>query len=206
MKPKKFNYILFVFAQSNKQERFTKEIGEEIVILTKSDYIRYFYGESACIYTFKTDEDLNSVSEFIDIILSEGKINYFLLPYSDGNVVYGLDKEVSDHLFGNNPNNSDIEKIDEEINESFDKLNHSIESLKDKFDHFFGDMDDLLDELDEDDDEISKLIKKSKQPKIDNNVSESTFNSILDKINIHGIEGLTEKELSLLKKYSSQIK
>ena len=58
---------------------------------------------------------------------------------------------------------------------------------------------------DDDDDEISKLIRRTKTTKTDDYVSEETFNSILDKINIYGKEGLTEKELSLLDKYSKQI-
>jgi hypothetical protein len=209
MKAKKFNYILFVFVQTKRQEKFTKEIAEEIVILTKSDFIRYYFGDTACIYTFKTDEDLKSVSEFVDIILSEGKINYFLLPYNDGQVVYGLDEEVSNHLFGNEPAKNDDEIVDDinkKIKESFEAFDNNLDKLKNDFGHFFNDMDNLLDEFDPDDDEISKLIKKSKQPKSDNYVSEETFNSLLDKISIYGMEGLSEKELSLMDKYSKQIK
>ena len=166
MKPKNLNYILFVFAQSTKQEQFTKEIGEEIVILTKADNIKYFYGDSACIYTFSTYEDFNSVSEFIDIILSEGKINYFLLPYSPDMIVYGLDKEVSEHLFGDKiitkKDDDDIDDFSKKIKESFEKFDNNLDKLKNDFGHFFSDMDNILDEFDEDDDEISKLIKKTR--------------------------------------------
>ena len=70
------------------------------------------------------------------------------------------------------------------------------------FDKF---MNAFLDDEDEDDD-ISRLIKRTKTTKVDDYVSESQFNSILDKINSDGMSSLTKKELDLLKKYSKQVK
>ena len=209
MKPKQFNYILFVFAQATKQERFVTEIAEEIAVLTKSTNIRFFYGDTSCVYTFSTYEDLKSVSEFVSIILSEEKINYFLIPYQMGNIDYGIDEEISNHLFGKKPIKSEdsVDDMENKIKTAFESLDDSFEKLKSDFGPFFSDeIGNLFDEFDDDDDEISKLIKKTKTSKIDDYVTEETFNSILDKINIYGKEGLTEKELSLLDKYSKQIK
>ena len=209
MRPKPLNYILFVFAQSKRQEQFVVEIAEEIAVLTKSNNIRFFYGETSCVYTFSTNDDLKSVSEFVSIILSEGKINYFLIPYEMGNINFGIDEEVSSHLFGDKPKTSDniIEDIDNDIKKAFESFDDSLDKLRKDFGPFFSDnLDDLMGGFDDDDDdEISKLIRRTKTTKTDDYVSEETFNSILDKINIYGKEGLTEKELSLLDKYSKQI-
>ena len=206
MKPKPFNYILFVFAQSKKQEQFVKEIAEEVAVLTKSNDIRFFYGDTSCVYTFSAEDDLKSVSEFVSIILSEGNINYFLIPYQIGNIDFKIDEEVSNHLFGDKPKRSDdvvddvSGKIKSTFEDSFDKFKNDFGTL------FSDDLDDLIGGFDDDDDdEISKLIKKNKRTKTDDFVTEETFNSILDKINIYGKEGLTEKELSLLDKYSKQL-
>jgi hypothetical protein len=209
MKPKPFNYILFVFAQSKRQEQFVIEIAEEVAVLTKSNDIRFFYGDTSCVYTFSTDEDLKSVSEFVSIILSEGKISYFLIPYQMGNIDFGIDEEVSNHLFGNKPKRSDdvVDDISSKIKSAFESLDDSFDKLKNDFGPLFSDdLDDLIGGFDDDDDdEFSKLIKKTKTTKTDDFVTEETFNSILDKINIYGKEGLTEKELSLLDKYSKQL-
>ena len=99
MKNKMYNYILFVFAKSKNQDDFVTEIAEEIAVITKSKNIRYYYGPEACVFTFGTLDDLKSVAEYVDIILSEGEISYFLLPYHSDNMSFGLPKDISDHLF-----------------------------------------------------------------------------------------------------------
>ena len=126
-----------------------------------------------------------------------------------GNLDFGIDEEVSNHLFGKKPKRSDdnVDDISNKIKSAFESLDDSFDKLKNDFGPFFSDdLGNLIDGFDDDDDdEISKLIRKTKTTKTDDFVSEETFNSILDKINIYGREGLTEKELSLLDKYSKQI-
>ena len=200
MKNKTFKYILFVFAKSKNQDDFVTEIAEEIAVITKSKNIRYYYGPEACVFTFDTLDDLKSVTEYVDIILSEGEVSYFLLPYSSDNMSFGLPKDISEHLFTDKL--SDIEKMGlnleakEWSDSDFKKLD---EEMFEKFLNVFS-------EDDEDDDDISKLIKRTKTTKVNDYVSENEFNSILDKINSDGMSSLTKKELNLLKQYSNQVK
>jgi len=202
MKNKMYKYILFVFAKSKNQDGFVTEIAEEIAVITKSNNVRYYYGPEACVFTFSTNDDFKSISEYVDIILSEGEVSYFLLPFHTDNISYGLPKDISKHLFTDNM--SDIEKTDPNLNvklwsdSDFKKLD---EEMFEKFLNVFSEDDD-----DEYDDEISKLIKRTKTTKVDDYVSENEFNLILDKINSGGMESLTKKELDLLNKYSKQVK
>ena len=201
MKNKTFNYILFVFAKSKNQDNFVTEIAEEIAVITKSKNIRYYYGPEACVFTFGTLDDLKSVAEYVDIILSEGEISYFLLPYRSDNMSFGLPKDISDHLFSDKM--SDIDKLGRDLDVKWSKIDSDLKKLdEDMFEKFMN----VFSDDDEEDDDISKLIKRTKTTKVDDYVSENEFNFILDKINSDGMSSLTKKELNLLKQYSNQVK
>jgi hypothetical protein len=197
MKPKnmKFKFILFLFVKSKSQDSYVTEIAEEIAILTKSPNIKFYYGPEASVFTFSTDETLESVKEYVDIILSDNTPVYFLLPYDTDNMSFGLPKNISSHLFGDT---TPDKKSD------FDFTERKLSDFTSMSENMFDDIMSLYD--DEDDDEISKLIRKTKEVKVSDVVTEDVFNSILDKINAQGRESLTEKEVSLLNKYSNQIK
>lgn len=200
MENKTFKYILFVFAKSKNQDDFVTEIAEEIAVITKSKNIRYYYGPEAVVFTFSTLDDLKSVAEYVDIILSEGEVSYFLLPYSTDNMSFGLPKDISEHLFTDKL--SEIDKLERDLDVKWSKLDSDFKKLDEemfeKFMNVFSDEDD--------EDDISRLIKRTKTTKVDDYVSENVFNSILDKINTDGMSALTKKELDLLKQYSKQVK
>lgn len=197
MKPKnmKFKFILFLFVKSKSQDSYVTEIAEEIAILTKSPNIKFYYGPEASVFTFSTDETLESVKEYVDIILSDDTPVYFLLPYDTDNMSFGLPINISSHLFGDT---TPDKKSD------FDFTERKLSDFTSMSENMFDDIMSLYD--DEDDDEISKLIRKTKEVKVSDVVTEDVFNSILDKINAQGRDSLTEKEVSLLNKYSNQIK
>jgi hypothetical protein len=194
MKPKKNKFILFVFAKSGDQDTFVTQIAEEIALVTKTKNLRYYYGDEACVFTFDCVEDFKSIQEYVDIILSEDKIVYFLLPYSNDNLSYSLPKTVSDHLFSDNL--SEIKNLEQDLDIKFKKLD----------DELFEKMLNFMDDEDDDNDYISKLIKQTKTITKDDYISEHEFNSVLDKINSDGMSALTKKELDLLKQYSKQVK
>jgi hypothetical protein len=153
------------------------------------------------VFTFSTLDDLKSVTEYVDIILSEGEISYFLLPYNTDNMSFGLPKDISEHLFTDKL--SDIGKLDRDLDVKWSKLDSDIKKLdEDMFEKFMN----VFSDEDDEDDDISRLIKRTKTTKVDDYVSENEFNSILDKINTDGMSALTKKELSLLKQYSKQVK
>ena len=196
MKSKKFNFILFLFQKHNNQDEFVVDIAGEIALLTKSSNVRYYYGSEASVYTFSTNVKLKEVNEYLDIILSDESPAYFLLPYDTDNMSTGLPDSITKHLFGDGlPDKlSDIKFTEQKLND-FSLLNDEM------FEEMLSQFND-----DEDDDEISKLIKRTKEVKVNDFVTEEQFNDILDKINSTGRASLTEKEVSLLNKYSKQIK
>lgn len=196
MKSKKFNFILFLFQKHNNQDEFVVDIASEISLLTKSSNVKYYYGPEASVFTFSTDVKLDEVNEYLDIILSDESPAYFLLPYDTDNMSTGLPESISKHLFGDGlPDKmSDIRFTEQKLSD-FSLLNEEM------FEEMLNQFND-----DEDDDEISKLIKRTKEVKVDDFVTEEQFNEILDKINSEGRSSLTEKEVSLLNKYSKQIK
>jgi hypothetical protein len=201
MENKTFKYILFVFAKSKNQDDFVTEIAEEISVITKSKNVRYYYGPEAVVFTFSTLDDLKSVAEYVDIILSEGEVSYFLLPYSTDNMSFGLPKDISEHLFTDKL--SEIDKLERDLDVKWSKLDSDFKKLDEEmFEKFMN----VFSDEDDEDDDISRLIKRTKTTKVDDYVSENVFNSILDKINTDGMSALTKKELDLLKQYSKQVK
>jgi hypothetical protein len=201
MENKTFKYILFVFAKSKNQDDFVIEIAEEISVITKSKNVRYYYGPEAVVFTFSTLDDLKSVAEYVDIILSEGEVSYFLLPYSTDNMSFGLPKDISEHLFTDKL--SEIDKLERDLDVKWSKLDSDFKKLDEEmFEKFMN----VFSDEDDEDDDISRLIKRTKTTKVDDYVSENVFNSILDKINTDGMSALTKKELDFLKQYSKQVK
>jgi hypothetical protein len=153
----------------------------------KVEYIKFFYGDTSCVYTFKSDEPFDEVSKSITKILENVKISYFLLPYSDFEINVRIDEETLEHLFG--------KELDEEtpsINEEdlvepqtfFSRLDEALANLRDE--DFDNDMDiDIL-----------PLLKKKKPVK--------TLDEILDDISKNGVNSLSEEDKQLLDKYSNQ--
>ncbi len=170
-----------------KQDEFVNSLCDNIILNIKVDYIKFFYGDTSCVYTFKSDEPFDEVSKSITKILQNVKISYFLLPYSDFEINVRIDEETLEHLFG--------KELDEEtpsINEEdlvepqtfFSRLDEALANLRDE--DFDNDMDiDIL-----------PLLKKKKSVK--------TLDEILDQISKNGVNSLSEEDKQLLEKYSNQ--
>jgi hypothetical protein len=180
-------YIIFIFGGMEKQDEFVNSLCDNIILNIKVDYIKFFYGDTSCVYTFKSDEPFDEVSKSITKILQNVKISYFLLPYSDFEINVRIDEETLEHLFG--------KELDEEtpsINEEdlvepqtfFSRLDEALANLRDE--DFDNDMDiDIL-----------PLLKKKKSVK--------TLDEILDQISKNGVNSLSEEDKQLLEKYSNQ--
>jgi len=180
-------YIIFIFGGMEKQDEFVNSLCDNIILNIKVDYIKFFYGDTSCVYTFKSEEPFDEVSKSITKILQNVKISYFLLPYSDFEINVRIDEETLEHLFG--------KELDEEtpsINEEdlvepqtfFSRLDEALANLRDE--DFDNDMDiDIL-----------PLLKKKKSVK--------TLDEILDQISKNGVNSLSEEDKQLLDKYSNQ--
>jgi len=182
MKPTLINYILFLFAKHKDQDKFIKEIAEELSVVSDSVNIKFYYGPESGIFTFQSMDDFPAIHEFMNIMFEGMEVAYILLPYKHDRMSVGLQSDIYKHLFN--------EKGDENMSGKEVSVQKMLDDKLKDFDleMFFNEEGD-----DEFDDTIKKIKSKPVEPSIDD---------ILDKINDKGISSLTEKELSLLENYS----
>lgn len=173
-------YLLYVFAKHDKQEKFVTFLSEEIYIMTNDNDIRYYYGPESVIFKFKSNEKTEDIGDYLNNILGCSGIVFFLQPYEKGKLYYWVDSTVNKHLFG-------IETIDEMTEQDRKEFQHYI----------FKNLE--LNDIEEDEEDIMKL---KEFLTIEKNQHDLTLDEILDKINDKGIESLTKKEQELLNNYS----
>lgn len=173
-------YLLYVFAKHDKQEKFVTFLSEEIFIMTHDNDIRYYYGPESVIFKFKSNEKTEDIGDYLNNILGCSGIVFFLQPYEKGKLYYWVDSTVNKHLFG-------IETEDE----------MSEQERKEFQQYVFKNLElNEIDDFDEDITDIKEFLK------IDKSDTQLTLDELLDKINDKGIESLTKKEKELLKNYS----
>jgi len=180
-------YIIFIFGGADNQDEFVNSICDNIMLNIKVDYIKFFYGETSCVYTFKSETPFDEVSASITKILQNVNVSYFLLPYSDFEINVKIDENTLEHLFGKELD-EETQSIDEgdlvEPQTFFSRLDEALASLREE---------DLENDMDI---EIIPLLKKKKPVK--------TLDEILDQITQNGVNSLSEQDKQLLDKYSKQ--
>jgi len=180
-------YIIFVFGGTENQDEFVNSVCDNIVTKIKVDYIKYFYGDTSCVYTFKSEESFEEVSKSVTKILQNVKVSYFLLPYSDFEINVKIDEDTLEHLFGKELDEEvpDLDEMDlVEPQTFFSRLDEALANLKEE-------------DFDNDNDiDILPLLKKKKLVK--------TLDEILDQINQNGVYSLSDEDKQLLDKYSNQ--
>ena len=187
MKDKHIKYILFIFAKHNDQEKFVKILAEEIVGVTDSTDIKYYFGHEAIIFTFDSIESMSNIQDFFQVILGASGIVYFLSPYEPDKMSYWLDSSIDKHLF--NPDETEV--IVENTKEE------QIEVQKLLFGELEKGLDSLFEEITNDDDDIEQLKSKA-MPKV------KTMDQLLDKIIDEGYSSLSDSDLKLLNEYSKK--
>ena len=166
-------YILFLFGKSDDQEVFVDKIAKFLSLSMKSDSVRFYFGESAAVFTFDTDLNLKNVTSNLDELFNKPEIIYFLLPYRTDNLSVKLDSITQTHLFG----------TDDDIITD----NEFLKIIKDRIEKNL-----IFDEEEYEDDDLC-LTNKVKEPLLDD---------ILDKISYSGLSSLSEYEKKLLNEYS----
>jgi len=173
-------YLLYVFAKHDKQEKFVTFLSEEIFIMTNDNDIRYYYGPESVIFKFKSNEKTEDIGDYLNNILGCSGIVFFLQPYEKDKLYYWVDPTVNKHLFG-------IETVDEMTEQDRKEFQHYI----------FKNLE--LNDIEEDEEDIINL---KEFLTIEKNEHTPTLDEILDKINDKGIESLTKNEKELLNSYS----
>jgi len=170
-----------VFGKSEKQDDLVKLICSDISVMSDLGDVRYYYGPESIIITFNCSESLESIDSFLKLLYQKMNIVYLLFPYDKDKMSLMMDSETSKHLF-------DIDSVDT-TPEKMSRITKEVQKL---FEETINS--EILDsEISEEDVDI--ILSKQK-------VKEPTLDQILDKINENGISSLTEKELTLLNKYS----
>lgn len=187
------DYILFVYAEHKNQDEFVKGIAQDVALVSDSDNIKYYYGATSAIITFKSNDSVKEIHEFLKMIFEPGEIVHVLLPYNTDNMSVGMDISTFKHLF----NVDDKETLSETETVAQNLYKETNNNIKDYLDSFRMSIDSDDYDYDEEEDDELKRIK--------NRPSEPTIDDILDKISDNGIESLTEKERKILDKYSKTI-
>lgn len=180
-------YIIFIFGGMEKQDEFVNSLCDNIILNIKVDYIKFFYGDTSCVFTFKSEETFEDVSKSVTKILENVKVSYFLLPYSDFEINVKIDEETLEHLFGKELDEevTDLDEMDlVEPQTFFSRLDEALANLREE---------DLDNDMDID---ILPLLKKKKPVK--------TLDEILDQISQNGVNSLSDEDKQLLDKYSNQ--
>ncbi len=172
------DYVLFAFGDYTKEDPIIDLI-VDFVSQISSNEVKFQYGDSGIIVSFKTVKTSDEIVEFFDIHLTKLTAMFFVFPVTD-NAIMSMDTEIYNHLF---------EKTDKKSEEpSF---------------NFVSDMTDIPNFEDGDMTSLNKLfdllLKPPKKPEI-----VLSLDQILDKISETGINSLTEKEKIQLDEYSKK--
>ena len=165
-------YILFLFGKSDNQEIFVEKVAQFLSTAMQSDSVRFYFGDSAAVFTFQTDLNLKNVTSNLDELFSKPQVIYFLLPYQTDKMSVKLDAITQTHLFGTD---------DDVISD-----NELLKIIKDRIENNL-----IFDDEDEYDDPC--LINKVKEPSLD---------EILDKISESGLSSLSDIEIKILNEYA----
>jgi len=181
-------YILFVLTKNDNPQEFAEQIAEELSVISDVPKVNFYFGPESTVYTISTLDTYLDVKDYVDMILDYDTIKYFLVPYTDDNLSYGLPYEVSKYLFNNGVNDymSGKNKI---CNENDVEVQNML--MNNFRTEFFLDFSEFIDE--DEDDDIIKLKNKKRKP---------TFDELFNKLADEGIKSLSEEELQLLKQYS----
>lgn len=183
MKRNKSNYLLYVFSTHKNQEKFVKMLAEEVVIISNSEDVKYYFGPESVVLKFSSNESFNDIGEYLKSILGSSGIVFFIHQYTEKNLSYWLDSEINEYLFGKENDLSPTEEQKVEFQKVFfkDLNDENFETISENEELFCEDND------------IVKLSKKKKIP---------TLNELLDKISEKGLSSLNKTELELLNNYS----
>ena len=179
MVKEELNYTLIILNKGI--EKNVVDIAEDISVIANSEKVKYFFNDTHHIYTFKSNESFNIIKEWSEMMLTDFKSGYLLLPYDVENSLIELPKDVKTHLFESNRG---------EINERevVDKINNK---LKGEFDFLLED--NVI--FEEEEDEIVKIRNKKRK---------KSLNDILDKIYDKGMDSISEDEKQILKQISNK--
>ena len=167
-------YLLTIFGDLEHYEK-QQEITISLLPIVDSPSLKFQYGKEFIIAHFESELDAKEIYEFLEMF-SENLYDSFILNEYDEKVSVFMLNENKEHLFN----------LDSDTGVSGQEMVITMNPPQEYF------------EDGEDDDEFtSKIIAELKRQ-----LKPPTLDQLLDKINLEGIEVLTQFEKGLLEKYS----
>lgn len=172
------DYVLFAFGDYTKEDPIIDLI-VDFVSQISSNEVKFQYGDSGIIVSFKTIKTSDEIVEFFETNLTKLTAMFFVFPVTD-NSIMSMDTEIYDHLF---------EKTDKKSEgPSF---------------NFVSDMTDIPEFQDGDMTYLNKLFDMLLKP-LEVKKRALTLNELLDKISEKGINSLTNDEKNQLDEYAKK--
>ena len=175
-------YLLFVYPCNEdwNSTESNQKIAEELSTISKSDEIKYVYGESHSIFHFDSTLSPSEMSDYVEIVKDEMSEFMFVLVQGAKSVESNMEGSHLEHLLrvnkrGRKPKSNPIKETLQNNQPGFD---------------------------------ITKLMEDYKvhvQEFLKNETCDLTLDEILDKITDQGIGSLTRAEKDKLDEYSKQI-
>lgn len=172
------DYVLFAFGDYTKEDPIIDLI-VDFVSQISSNEVKFQYGDSGIIVSFKTIKTSDEIVEFFETNLTKLTAMFFVFPVTD-NSIMSMDTEIYDHLF---------EKTDKKSEGS-------------SF-NFVSDMTDIPEFQDGDMTSLNKLFDMLLKP-LEVKKRALTLNELLDKISEKGINSLTNDEKNQLDEYAKK--
>lgn len=98
-------YLLFVFAKHEiDQDNFVKLLAGDISHVSDSTGVNFYYGPESVIFSFSSDENIQNLKEFFNMLLGVCDITYFMIPFEPDKMSYYLRPEVQEELLNGEKN------------------------------------------------------------------------------------------------------
>ena len=175
-------YLLFVYPCNEEWDstESNQKIAEELSTISKSDEIKYVYGENHSIFHFDSTLSPSEMNTYVELIKDEMSEFMFVLVQGAKNIESNMEGSHLEHLLrvnkrGRKPKSNPIKETLQNNQPGFD---------------------------------ITKLMEDYKvhvQEFLKNETCNLTLDEILDKITDQGIDSLTRAEKDKLDEYSKQI-
>ena len=172
------DYVLFAFGDYTKEDPIIDLI-VDFVSQISSNEVKFQYGDSGIIVSFKTVKASDEILEFFETNLTKLTAMFFVFPVTDKSIM-SMDTEIYDHLF---------EKTDKKS----DGMNLN----------FVSDMTDIPEFEGGDMTSLNKLFDMLLKP-LEVEKRALTLNELLDKISETGINSLTNDEKNQLEEYAKK--
>lgn len=185
MKKRNKTYMLFLYGVWSDENEMIRMLRDILLPVVDSGYLKFVHGPASGIASFKSQEDFEDISEYLEEHLPNFVTNYIFMP-KPRKMNYRFPMDMDKHLFDTDTNTNDL--VDKQINYEI-SLEESIDES------FFGGFEDINEIIGRIDEMFSEFVTDVKNY---TNNKKMELDDILDKITEKGVSSLTEEEREFL--------